>query len=136
MSKNRVVVLPSGAKLEITPAPFADAKRLYAALASEMKKTEIKSEDQLGVNLLKNVVCAFIDSPDVSAAIEVCFQRCTYNGTRIADPNEIFDSVKAREDFLTVCKEVVKENVGPFTKNLSALFKEVREAVERLQGSS
>lgn len=114
------VVLPSGRKLSVQPAPFKEAKALYQALATEFLRADIDGEAELA-NLIKNVMCLAISSPRVEAALEPCLRRCTYNSLRISE--ESFESEEAREDYLDICIEVSKENLTPFTKSLFAGFK-------------
>lgn len=122
----REVLLPSGSKLEITPAPFKDAKRLYQAVATELLRINIDPEADI-THLIKNVICISVASPAIEAALEPCLRRCTYNGPKITDAT--FETVQAREDYIDVCFEVAKENVGPFTKSLFAQFKGLSAAL-------
>lgn len=114
------ISLPSGSKIEITPAPMAEAKKLYQAIASELLRLRFNAEEDVAV-LIKNVLCLSIASPEIEAALEPCLRRCTYNGPKITA--ETWEPVQAREDYLDVCYEVAKENVGPFTRSLFAQFK-------------
>jgi len=130
----REVTLPSGRKMEVAPAPFVEAKRLYQAIAGEMVRLSLNPDDDV-TNLMKNVICLAVFSPNIEAALEPCLRRCTYQGTKII-PVDSFESIEGREDYLDVCFEVAKENVGPFTKSLYAQFKKLRAGVEKLLPSS
>lgn len=117
--ENKKVTLPSGAELEISISPFKDAKKLYQAIASELKGLSVNPTDEVDVNFLKNIICAMIESDKVDSALLGCLKRCLYNKKRIDE--DTFEPVEARQDYFTVCVEVAKENVAPFMKNLSAV---------------
>lgn len=115
------IKLPSGAILKITPGSFEESKTLYQALLSEMQKVRIDKpmltyEDE--AELTKNLFCIGFSSPVIEQALWVCFKRCTYNGVRI--DASTFEPLEARGDYIEVCVEVVKVNVGPFAKSLFA----------------
>ena len=121
MSKH---TLPSGAILEITLAPFADANNLKKAIASEMKGLHLTSEMSLtDANFLKDAVFTAIASERILACVEQCFKRCTYNGLKINA--DTFEPAEARGDYDLICYEVVKENLLPFLKGLSAQLKDM-----------
>jgi hypothetical protein len=120
----KVVKLPSGAELQITPAPFADAKALYQAMLEELKSIKISGETDLEYGLMKDIFCGGFSSPRIEAALAKCLARATYSGTRISD--EVFEKVEARQDYIIVCYEVALENVLPFTKSLYAQFEAVK----------
>lgn len=114
------IVLPTGAKLVITSAPFADAKALYQAVVEEMRGIKASPDVELDTNWIKDMLCAGLSSKKIDAALAKCMERATYDGIRIVA--DTFEPVKAREDYLTVCFEVAKENIMPFTKSLYAKF--------------
>lgn len=115
------VTLPSGKVLEITPAPFKDAKRLYQAVAGQLfLRINFNPDDEM-TNLIKNAICLSTSSPEIEAALEPCLRRCIYNKLKIVDST--FEAVEAREDYFDVAFEVARENVAPFTKSLFAQFK-------------
>ena len=120
---NKKVSLPSGAELEITLAPFLEGHRLLAAVSACIKS--VKIDDNVGqasnLNSLKDVFLECLTSKEVQAATLECLKRCTYNGQRITSW-DIFEDVKAREDYMSVCTEVVKFNLTPFMKNLLQLL--------------
>lgn len=111
------IALPSGAKLSIQLAPFAVAKNLFQALLKEMKGLEISTKGELEVLALKAFALGY-SSPTVELALWACLERCRYNGAKI--DKDTFEPVLARGDYIKVCAEVVKSNVGPFMKNLLA----------------
>ena len=69
MPQNETIKLPSGAKLEITPAEFKVAKSAYMTVASEIKGTKISLQEQLDVNFFKDLFCMAISSPAIEAAL-------------------------------------------------------------------
>ena len=122
LGNNEKVSLPSGAELEMTLAPFLEGEKLFSATAECLKKVKIDGnadvEDMTSnINNLKDVFLSCITSQQMKDAMLGCLKRCTYNGQRITSW-DIFDDVKAREDYLPVCWEVVKFNLTPFTKSL------------------
>lgn len=131
MSESKVIDLPSGAKLEITVAPFSEAKALWAAVASELKGLKLDPEADVDVNFWKDLFCTAIESKKLEDALRACLKRCTYNGKRIID-DSIFEPVEARDDYLAVCYEVTKENVSPFMKSLSARYAALIEQIKAL----
>lgn len=119
------VSLPSGAELEMTLAPFLEGEKLFSATAECLKtvKMEGLNTDDLSASFesLKSAVLSCITSKELKEALLACLKRCTYNGQRITSW-DIFEDVKAREDYLSVCWEVVKFNLTPFTKSLFSKF--------------
>ena len=120
------VSLPSGAVLEMTLAPFLEGEKLFSATAECLKAVSLDgnfdTEDlSSSFNGLKNAILACLTSRELKDALLACMKRCTYNGQRITSW-DIFEDVNAREDYLTVCWEVVKFNLTPFTKSLFSKF--------------
>ena len=72
----------------------------------------------IDVNLRKDLFCTFLASKKIEAALAECMKRVTYNGLKITE--DTFEPVEARDDYLTVCVEVTRENVVPFMKSLFA----------------
>lgn len=122
IGNNAKVSLPSGAELEMTLAPFMEGERLFSATAECLKSVKLDGNadmrDVVGdLNGLKDMFLTCLTSQSMKEAILACLKRCTYNKQRITSW-DIFDDIKAREDYLMVCWEVVKFNLTPFTKNL------------------
>jgi hypothetical protein len=119
------VSLPSGAELEMTLAPFLEGEKLFSATAECLKtvKMEGLNTEDLSASFesLKSAVLSCITSKELKEALLACLKRCTYNGQRITSW-DIFEDVNAREDYLSVCWEVVKFNLTPFTKSLFSKF--------------
>ena len=120
---NEKVSLPSGAVLEMTMAPFLEGRRLLGAVSSCIKSVKVDSSlgDASNLNSLKDVFLSCLTSREVEDALLDCLKGCTYNGQRITSW-DIFDDLKAREDYMTICVEVCKFNLAPFTKNLLQLL--------------
>lgn len=121
--------LASGAELEIQPAPFADAKALFQAFLEEARGVEIKGGVEMG-DVLKNIFCSAFASAKLEAALYKCLERSRYNKLKIVP--DLFEDVKAREDYLEVCYLVAEENLRPFTKSLYARFKDLLKRIESI----
>ncbi len=117
----RDVILPSGAKLHVAEAPFTISKALYQALLRELKYVQITSDTEFN-SLYKDLFANMGSSQEVENCIWECLKRCLYNDEKVTP--DTFEPSERRQDYLTVCAEVIKENVGPFLKNLFAHYKE------------
>lgn len=123
MADAKEVTLPSGAKLKIGLAPFAEAKALYQALLRELRVIPFSAKTDMA-GLYKDLFCAGFASDEVEKALWVCFKRCQYCDKRgdLKIDDQTFEPVEAREDYLTACMEVAKENTLPFVKSLYAEY--------------
>ncbi len=119
----RDVQCPSGAILRISAAPFADSRELYKAILKEFKSLSVDKEMDI-VKICKDVFCASFSSDEIESALNKCMIRCTYNTGNgdLKIVKDSFEAEKNREDYPFVCVEVMKENIAPFLKNLSAQF--------------
>ena len=129
IGNNKKVSLPSGAELEISLAPFLEGERLFSATAECLKGVKVDGNTEVqdltsNLNSIKDMFLSCLTSQEMKSAILSCLKRCTYNNQRITSW-DIFDDCKAREDYLTVCWEVVKFNLTPFTKSLFSKFSEL-----------
>lgn len=126
------VKLPSGATLTITLAPFAVSKALYQAMLKEAKGVAVDSKTEM-VALYKDFFCVGFSSPEIEKTLWECFQRCTYDGGKgdLKIDSDTFEPAEARDDYWTVCMEVAKENVLPFTKSLFAEYSHIFQMVMR-----
>lgn len=117
------LVCPSGAVLKLSAAPFANARDLWKAMLSEGKFIELTKESDI-LNVCKDLFCASFSSPIIEEALWKCLQRCIYNSGKgdLKIDQTSFEDEKCREDYTFVCMEVIKENISPFLKNLSAQF--------------
>ncbi len=130
----REVKLPSGAVLKITPSPFADAKALYQALLREARGLEFSPKMEIQT-LYKDLFCIGFSSPEIEASLWKCFERCIYNSGKgdLKIDKDTFEPITAREDYMSVCVEVAKENVLPFAKSLYAEFQRALAMTENAQ---
>ena len=115
---------PSGAVLKIRPAPFADAKNLYQALLSELRDVSISTKMEMG-ELYKQLFCVGFSSPLIEEYLWKCLEKCTYNNGKgdLKIDKDTFEPLEARDDYMSICMEVTKENVSPFAKSLYAQYK-------------
>jgi hypothetical protein len=130
----REVILPSGAVLKINPAPYSPAKQLFVACMKEIKAVDLGNDinADLGLNLIKDLFCSAISSPEIEKAMIPCLKAALYNELPISD--KTFEPVEARQDYFQVMYEVAKENVLPFfPKNL---LSQLSESMKKSQGSS
>lgn len=130
--QTRSITCPSGATLVVAPAPFAVSKALYQALLREIRGITFATGFELA-NVFKDALCAGFSSPDVDRTLAECMKRCTYNTLKIDDTT--FEPVEARGDYILVCMEVVRENVGPFMKSLYAEFVKAQAEAEKVIGN-
>ncbi len=126
----RDVKLPSGATMSVAPSPFGVSKALYQALLRELKTLVIRS-DAMQADLYKDIFCLGFSSPVIEACIEECLKKCLYNGARF-DSNT-FEPLAARDDYMKVCVEVVKENTLPFVKSLYAEYQLITGMIENIR---
>ena len=120
MNGPKEFTLPSGAVLQVNLAPFADSKALYQAVLEEVRGISINDDQDIGVNLIKDLFCTGFSSKKIEATLEKCLARCLYKGERIT--KDSFEDAEARGDYMKVLIEVTKENILPFVKSLSAEF--------------
>lgn len=121
------VKLPSGNEIEITPAPFDEAKAIYQALLEELKSVPVQFGEH-HVNFLKSVFCTGIASKKIEKSVVACLDRVIYKGQKVT--LDVFEVVENREDYLPMCFEVARVNVEPFMKTLTQQFSLIREKLE------
>lgn len=109
----------------ITLSPFPVSKSLYQAILDEARVLHLDPKAQVDVNLFKDILCIGLSSKKIEERISECMKRATYNGLKITE--DTFEPVAARDDYLTVCFEVAKENVLPFMKSLYAQYAPILE---------
>lgn len=119
----REVKLPSGAVLKVAPAPFADSKSLYQAILREAKGLVISTKMEVS-SIYKDLFCMGFSSEEIEQRLWVCMKRCTYNSGKgdFKIDDQTFEPVASRDDYMTVCMEVAKENCLPFVKSLYAEY--------------
>lgn len=125
--------LPSGAKLKITLAPFADAKALYQAVLEEFKQIEFNSHVDMS-NLFKNIACYGFSSRKIEYCLENCFKRCTYNSGKgdLKIDKDSFESVESRGDYIHICIAIAEENIAPFLKSLFAQYEHFLATIQNV----
>lgn len=128
----RVVDLPSGKKLELNTAPFADADELWQAFAAEMRDVPLQIDITEDVEFFKNMACASVASIRVREAVWKCMRRCRYGIEPIGEGS--FEPVETREDYMPAYIEVAKENILPFLKGLYAVSSQLKELLVGTQG--
>lgn len=127
---NKKVTMPSGAVLEIQVAPFLDAKKLYKAIAHELKTVSVNADMELDLEMIKNLLCVVVESDRIEEAFNICAQRCLYNNCKIS--NDTFESLEARGDYLIVMREIIEANVAPFMKGLFAQSKSLLSMIPKV----
>lgn len=117
------VSLPSGAKLKIGMPPFEVSKALYQVVLEEGKGILIASKTEMA-SVYKDLFCIGFSSKKIEACLWDCFKHCQYCDKRgeLKIDNDTFQPLEAREDYMTVCMEVAKENISPFVKSLYAEY--------------
>lgn len=122
--------LPSGAVLKIQSAPFELARNLYQAFLEEAKAVTISTKTELA-SVYKDLICVGFSSKKIEGILWECFKYCIYNNGKgdLKIDKDTFEPISAREDYLTVCMEVAKENVAPFLKSLSAEYAQILKMI-------
>lgn len=129
MIDGKKVQLPSGAELVIGVSDFEVAKDLYQAVLDEIKHLQLDPNAEIDSNLYKNLFCAGFSSKKIEACIYKCFEKCLYGGARITKAT--FEPVQAREDYMSICFEVVQENITPFMKNLYVKYQDILAQIQK-----
>lgn len=134
----RAVSLPSGGVLNVAAAPFKDAKALWQQLIAEIQTVQFSGMDLQSV--LKDLFCVGFSSQALEGHIWNCAVRCTIQPSKLATIEKLtpdyFEEVERRGDFITVCSEVVKENVNPFVKSLFAEWQAGYTTIESILKST
>lgn len=125
------VVLPSKAKLKISPSAFAVSKELFQAITEEMKSLNISASTEIDINLFKDMFCTGLSSKKIEKCIWECMKKATYNDLKITE--DTFEPVEAREDYIPVMFEVAKENITPFMKSLFASYADILKKIPFVQ---
>ena len=119
--------LPSGAKLRVALAPFADGRDLYQAVMREAKSLHINMSEEIDVNLLKDMFCTLLASKEIEACVFKCMQKSLYNDSKITE--DVFEPEEARQDYIECLFKVTWENVHPFGKALFAEYGTIFQGV-------
>lgn len=123
------VQLPSGSILEIKDTPFAESKALYQSILEELRGVKLNAQLD-HIDFIKDMLCMGFSSKKVEVALNVCLQRCLYNGLKI--DKDTFEPVKAREDYSKIYISVIEENITPFLNGLSV---ELNRLLDLVPGS-
>lgn len=117
------VKLPSGATLKVSPSSFENSRALYQAILEEAKTISIGTSTEMA-SVYKDLFCLGFTSKKIEACLWECFKKCQYNGGGgdLKIDKDTFEPISAREDYLSVCMEVAKENTLPFVKSLYAEY--------------
>lgn len=119
------IVLPSGAKLEITLLPWEEAWGVSQRVAKvfeglpidgESLKMDAKSFLLADVAKIKGPLLFLVGNQVIVEAAKTCFKRCTYNGLRI--DKDTFEAREARQDYIPAVIQVLRENIAPFFESL------------------
>ncbi len=124
-------MMPSGAKLHVSMAPFEDADELKNAILKSANGLKV-TQEILGIDMSKlasdpgaltQVMGTLINaatSPAIKDAVFRCATRASYDNRKI--DNALFDDPKvgekAREDYYTICMRIAEVNVLPFFKKV------------------
>ncbi len=109
--------LQSGAKLHVTPAPFADANALRKALLQTAKGVPLGADPmQMDLTILKDVFIDAASSDTVERCLFKCMERVSYQDVKVTPA--LFDDVKlgeqSRGDLLEIYWKVIEVNCAPF----------------------
>lgn len=130
-------------KLEITPAPFADALELKRSIGEALnkKKLEISGlnvdldklvETEVTGDLLGSLlqpVLSLVNSREVERDLMLCAKRALYDKNKI--DADFFEPVETRELYFPIMLEIAKVNIGPF---FAGLFSGLKEAKKKAAG--
>lgn len=124
-------VLPSGAKLVVTGAPFVQALALNKALMKAAKGLPMAADPlQMDLSVLKDAILGAATSDEVEAILFTCMERALYNGSRVN--RGLFDEPgageDARKDFYVIAWHVIEVNCGPFFVQTFSWLKALRPA--------
>lgn len=125
------ILLPSGRTLTVNIAPFSVGKKAFKTLARELLLvrldldiTKIKTVGDLDVNILKDAILQCI----ASDVLELCFFECAAKclisdgSAQLKVDKDSFEHEDARQDYLFVVWEVMKDNLIPFFKGLGSVL--------------
>ena len=134
MKQGEDFVLPSGAKLNITYAPFKDARALHQSLLLAVKGIPLSEKIfETDITSFKDAAIMVASSPEVERNVWECAKRATYNGIRVQP--ELFDDAamgqQAREDFYQICWRVIEVNCKPF---FFQIFSQLKERIKTRPG--
>lgn len=124
---NKEIELQSGAKLNITTAPFSDANALLKALVKSAHGIKLAENPwETDLSGMKDALLNAVTSDEAEAALFRCFQRVSYDGQKIT--RDLLDDPKMgdklRQDYYLVCWHVIDVNCRPFLGQAFSLLRE------------
>lgn len=132
--KLKEVKLPSGAVLKVVPADFEVSRNLYQAVLEEVRPLHVTATTDVA-SLYKDLFCLGFSSKKIESCLWDCFKKCQYCDKRgdLKIDKDTFEPIEARDDYMTVCMEVAKENIGPFVKSLYAQYGQFFQTILSVQ---
>lgn len=120
------LTVPSGAKIVINIAPWADAKALKKAIEREAAASGVAINLNADISTLVRAFLAVDGSDAVDTALWPCLGRCTRNGDKITE--KTFDDPDARKDYYEIVFACVEANLGPLAESLRSRFSKPGQA--------
>lgn len=119
--------LPTGSKLSVSEASYADANALLKALLRSAKGIPLAQDVlSMDVTVLKDAFIEASTSEDVDRAIFKCAERAVYENARVT--RDLFDDPKlkdkARADYFLILWHVIEVNCGPFFGTTFSVLRE------------
>lgn len=122
----------NGVTVKINVADFITSMMLKKAVVEAVKDSDVDIAsvdlENLKVGAIDSILQIILTadcSDKVNDAIFKCLARCTYNGEKIT--KDIFENVKARENYYEIVIACLKENLTPFFKPLFSKLSELQE---------
>lgn len=126
-------------KLEITPAPFADALELKRSIGEALNKKKLEisglnvdldklTETEITPDLLGSLlqpVLSLVNSREVERDLMLCAKRALYDNNKI--DADFFEDVNNRALYFPIMLEIAKVNIGPFFQGLFSGLKEAKK---------
>jgi hypothetical protein len=125
--------LPSGASLSVTPLAFEESWEVTQTIidiakALDIDVSGIETLEDIGAQEIlrfKNPLCTLLASKEAVAAAKRCLEKSTYNGVRIE--SSVWESEKARGDFVLAAVYALKDNIFPFFGSLISFLKTIKK---------
>lgn len=129
--------------LKVRASDWKNVIKLKSCIQQELLKVDVnldlgkmKSiEDDLDINILKDVLFKVDSSPVVYEAIFECLKDCTYRNEKITE--DFFNVKENRELYYPIVIECLKVNIEPFFKSLASEFSKAfkKETTEKVHES-
>lgn len=121
--------LPSGAELRFNLAPFKNGRSLYQSILREVKTIRLDDNDELSMDMFKDLFCVVLASEEIEKNLFVCMEKALYDGIKITD--DTFEPEEARQDYLECLMIVAWENILPFGKALFVQYAPIIAKVKK-----